>query len=960
MSFIRTGCGIYLILMVKAKVFRESSISVETANCVIKSSLITINNNLRFAYFNARSLNMDNKFAEVLRLIDGVDLNIIAVTETWLKPWVSSNSISIPGFTLVRNDRSTHSGGVAIYVSNNLRWKILHKSDGGPIEFLFLEVTLIACKLLVGVVYNPKGGNVDLIENLFSAFITNYQKVLIAGDFNIDMLKSNSTTTSFKNVLNSQNLAYLPTDQPTRVCDFHSSASLLDIIITLDASLIEKFIQLDLSIFDHDLIYFSYSLPSPPLADLSFSYRSYKDLDYNSLFADCLDLNWKLLFDFHRIDDKVAVINEYLYYLFDKHVPLRNIVKTKRTTPVWFNASIQLAIFDREAAYRAWKNNKTPANRSKFIRARREVKKLIKITKGNYIYKLLDSGLPPRKLWSNIRHLGLSKDSPPNPQFSVNELNQFFVNSIPLQPMGPLPLADIDSFLPPKYIFNFDTVDEGTIQLAISSIKSNAIGHDGIPIRFIKLLMPLIIPFICHLINTCIADSVFPSQWKISKVIPIPKTLHPKVMSDMRPISILPVISKVIEIIMKNQITECLSRFNMFTPLQSGFRAKHSTTTAMLKITEDISSFLDENQVVFLVLLDFSKAFDTLRHEILLCKLRGLFNFSEEAIKLIHNYLMGRIQYVNYNDELSIPIKNTCGVPQGSVLGPLLFSIFINDIANAIDHCKYHLYADDLQIYLNSSVDLIDSVVLHINEDLFQISKWAKANCLVLNSSKSKVMRIYRGKINLPYPRFELNNELITYTNSASNLGFIITSELKWDLQVNRICSNIYGGLKRLSKFKNSTPIKTKKSLARSLLVSQILYSDLVIGTLDYDSSRRLQVAFNSITRYVYNVSRFEHITPYSKSLLGSTLNNYLKYRQCTLIFDIINGKCPDYLRNHIELTRSTRCVTLIPPRHRLTFRASFFFVNGAQTWNSLPLDLRRISHPTQFKVKCFEYFSER
>jgi hypothetical protein len=265
---------------------------------------------------------------------------------------------------------------------------------------------------------------------------------------------------------------------------------------------------------------------------------------------------------------------------------------------------------------------------------------------------------------------------PSNNKFSAKELNKFFVDSIPnIDSTGSL--LEIDHSSHPKLKFKFHAVDEIAILTAIRSIKSNAVGDDGIPLKFIKIMIPVILPFICHIINSCLVNSEFPSQWKISKVIPIAKVAHPKTINDMRPISILSVLSKVLEVIMKNQINEYLDNHKLFISFQSGFCSKHSTTTAMLNIIDDISSYLDENQAVFLVLLDFSKAFDMLSHDILLQKLEGLFNFSKQAIKMIHNYLTNRSQYVSYCNEISAPVDTHCGVPQGSVLGHYYFQYLL-------------------------------------------------------------------------------------------------------------------------------------------------------------------------------------------------------------------------------------------------------------------------------------------
>jgi hypothetical protein len=198
---------------------------------------------------------------------------------------------------------------------------------------------------------------------------------------------------------------------------------------------------------------------------------------------------------------------------------------------------------------------------------------------------------------------------------------------------------------------------------AIKCIHSNACGVDNIPIRFINLLLPVVMPFIVYIINTCITKSRISSKWKISKVFPCPKIPKPSNISDFRPISILPSISKVFEIIFKDQIVNYLNSSNLLTDFQSGFRKHFSTISALLNITDDITSNIVDGKVTLMTLLDFSKAFDSMSHSILLNKLHDQFHLSNSSLKLILCYLSGRTQKVVIGDRESDYVNVKSGVP---------------------------------------------------------------------------------------------------------------------------------------------------------------------------------------------------------------------------------------------------------------------------------------------------------
>jgi retron-type reverse transcriptase len=224
------------------------------------------------------------------------------------------------------------------------------------------------------------------------------------------------------------------------------------------------------------------------------------------------------------------------------------------------------------------------------------------------------------------------------------------------------------------------------------------LGADGIPISFVRLSFPVTLKYLAHIVNTALTKSIFPKAWKMAYLLPVGKISRPVELHDYRPISILPCLSKVLEKITKNQILTHIDKFNLLHRFQSGFREGHSTTTALAKIIDDFSSYVANGMVSLLVLLDFSKAFDSVDHGILLDKLFKQFNFSSPSIRLLASYLTDRYQIVKLNEKLSEPSCLISGVPQGSILGPILFSMFINDIANSLTSVKFHLFADDVQI----------------------------------------------------------------------------------------------------------------------------------------------------------------------------------------------------------------------------------------------------------------------
>jgi len=482
-------------------------------------------------------------------------------------------------------------------------------------------------------------------------------------------------------------------------------------------------------------------------------------------------------------------------------------------------------------------------------------------------------------------------------------------------------------------------------------IKSNAAGHDELPIKFIKLILPYIISPLTHLLNHCFTTSSFPQSWKIATITPIAKKTDAQLCSDFRPISILPCLSKVSEMLMSEQITQFVSDNGLISPFQSGFKKGHSCSTALVRIMEDVRSMFDSDMIILLCLLDFSKAFDEVIHELLLLKLKNVYGFQDSAIKLMASYLSNRLQRVRVGNSVSEYREVKSGVPQGSILGPLLFSLFVNDLLTLPLNSKVHGYADDIQLYLGRRAGLIEDLCCRVNEDLQLISNWATANGLRLNASKSVCIPISHSPIIVEdLPQLSIGDDSINYVQKARNLGVIFNSKLSCSDHVSHVVSKVYGGLRGLRMSASFTPLEVRSRLAKQLLLPLITYASNVYCKLDSASAHKMQMAFNFVVRYVFGLKKFEHISDHTRSFLNCSLFDYIDKLNLLFLNKILTQKSPPYLYDKIQFLKSSRSHQILVPSYNYYNSTRLFFVSTIRLWNALPANIRQIGSERSLK----------
>ena len=919
---------------------------------------------------------------EIEVMLHDEDIDILCVCETWLDSNIGNNFINIPHFSITRYDTG-RGGGSCIIVRDSLSVTAINinldKVEG--VDDVWLQ---IQCKkypsFIVGCIYrHPKAKvpSFSYLSEIFKYMCLKNKPVFILGDFNDNVLHGGS---NMKKIIRNLSLTQI-IDQPTRITAF--SSTLLDLVITNKADMIVESKVTPSTIADHEMISLVINVHKPKPTPLTITYRCKKNYNVNifcnSLLNETHTFNSILSTD--NVNTQVQIFTDTFNTCLNECAPLvtREI---RRPFAPWIDEQLRSLINEKNELQINLKNDRSNQILSEqFKQLKKNIQIQIKNAKTVYYRNEFEkckgnSGATWGVVQNMISYL---KNKGNNPGYSdtsakAKEFNEYFakVGEIAFQKSqeglrndAPSYNVDVNASSNILQLFRPQPVTIDTLILVIKDLKeTKSFGCDGILLQFIRDALPVIAFYVTVIINTSIVTGIYPELWKHPYVVPVYKSGDVENINNYRPISLLPILSKVLEKIVANQLMSFLESHKLLSSSQHGFRGNLSTETALMKVNKRIYEAIDNQKISLLLLLDLSKAFDSVSHDILLRKCSNLqidhFWFKD--------YLSQRVQSVKVNSVISPPIKINYGVPQGSILGPLLFLIYINDMAEVLRNYFLIQYADDTQFILTGEPSDLNSLISEGENALIEAKQYFQLNGLNVNELKTQCIFIgSRQYISLIPPdlTIQFGNTAIIPSKSVKNLGVYMDQYLLYDVHIDHISRKINGILMFLNRIKDRFDKAGRIIVIQSLVLSIITYCSKVWGNTTSEQLERVQKLENFAAKVALGKGRkYDHATPFLRELGWLKIKSKFTYDICVFTYKITNKMLPDWLFTFPNVSniiaRNTRQSNdLFVPRTRTDLGARAITVKGPQTWNILPDFIKKAHTLKTFQNKLKRYLLE-
>ncbi len=678
-----------------------------------------------------------------------------------------------------------------------------------------------------------------------------------------------------------------------------------------------------------------------------------------------------------NLDGLVTLFNDTLSSLVDKHAPLKTQSMARPLQP-WFNDKIKEAKLLRRSLERTYRKSNTPSDLLAFNRQKNLVNHTIEKAKGKHLSQLVkDNESSQRALFKITKSLfGQNKASPLPPHDSIKELadnfGTFFVTKIKTI-MDYLDNLDLpaSSMVEEKGsisnpLTDFTPVTEDKVKEYIMKSSTKSYDLDAIPTKLLRKCTDVLLPVITQIINLSLRLGKFPDAWKEAIIIPLLKKLGlDLILKNFRPVSNLIFISKICERIVADQFHDHCSVNSLFTLLQSAYKEGHSTETTLVKVQNDLLRAMDNDEVVLLLLLDLSAVFDTVSHDIMLSRLEHRFGISGTALKWFESYLRGRKQSVLIQGTRSDLQELEWGVPQGSVLGPLLFTCYTSPLADLAEKHKIgvHMYADDTQSYISFKPIVQGAEGLAVNNMstfITDLRCWMCENKLKLNDDKTMFLLVGRpaqiSKVTLD--SFQMGNVTIPKSDIAPNLGCLWDSELNLKSHVNQICKSSFYYLRNIYRVRKYLNKSQTETVVHAFISSRLDYcNSLLVGLPDYVLND-LQLVQNASARVVVGLRKYDHITSTRIALHWLPVKQRIEYKVLLLTFKSLNGKGPAYLADMFirygadySLRSMSKDVFAVPKTNKKCCGDRAFSVVAPKLWNKLPSNVKCAKDVNVFKT---------
>ena len=950
--------------------------------CIEKGLKVTSHNVNRILANNGTKLDQIRLVLET----DKPPVDIYGICETFLTNKVEDNSVNIKGYQTIRKDREySNGGGLLIYVRDGLNFKRREdlESKDTTIESIWIEIVTSNKNFILSMLYRPPGSNVndwlnDTEEKLNHAFSEDKNLVLM-GDFNIDILKDSTLKQKWTDVFEMFDLEQI-IQQPTRVTQ--STQTLIDhIYVSRDTKLLHQCV-VEFNLSDHKPVYacFDTKIPKSKLPDhhLSIKYRNLKKLDHEQLATELINAPWSC-YDSESVNDALDNFTVIFNSVINKQAPLVTKRVKKATQPGWITDEILELINKRDTAKR--KNN-----HNLYKQLRNIVTEKINEAKSNHYKTFVETNQNnPGKLSKMFSKLsGKEKQNNPIPSIITNDItlteeediadtfNRHFTDIVDKYlphnqlevPEDWQPTSDLNAFItsriPVGHNFKIPPIQEHFVHNFLAKLDTKkATGLDEISANILKITNPYITHVITHICNLSIKTNTFPDKWKHAKVTPLFKKNSKHDVNNYRPISILPILSKIIEKHVALQLYEYLNVHKLISARQSGFRPQHSCETALHQMLDEWYNSISKNQSIGILFVDFCKAFDMVDRDILMKKLK-VYKFSDNALTWFDSYLSNRKQCVKVNSTLSSKLTVKSGVPQGSILGPLLFLVYINDLPLEPKLDNTTMFADDATSSASAQTDNEVGKELQIKAN--NMDKWCAKNKMVLNADKTKFMLLKPKRMakatHQTKLKIEVQGKQLGQVPVEKLLGVQIDEALSWDAQIKKQKQTIFFKISFLNKIRKYLPLATRKLFYNSYIKPHFDYCNTIWSNTTKANIDKIYKLQKYAARIILDEKlQKENTTPSAvlfQKLDWITFRQNVHYRQAILMYKSLNNEAPPYMRDMFNYVNevgvrnsrsSTQNKLYQPVAHPKSLRYT-----GPKIWNSLDADTRNAKNIKQFK----------
>lgn len=906
---------------------------------------------------------------EIKHFIGSNCIEILSLTETRITPEINDFEIKIDGYSNTRcNSDNRYTGGVICYVLDDINYEV--KMNVSIENMLWLLAISIRKYLIVIVYRSPSSSIADFLKNLEKimddVLALNSENLYVMGDLNIDLSQNSFYREKLLKLMRNAGLNQKVQDY-TRITE--NSKTIIDLVFTNDKEA-KIAVKRTPKITDHDIISVTVENKNQTREPNNETYKSrdIKRIKETNIGEILIKKKWSNGDVNHMLDvyynNIIEVINEI--------APIQ-IRQTKYSVNKWFDDETNSLIKRRNVAYEKACLQDTDINWSMYKELRNSVTTLIRRKKKAYYENLIDENKNDSKLmWKAIKEV-VGKQNKGNTISRIyfgnllvtdrveiaEKFNEFFVASVEEIVNGTdSEEQQLEINQPSSQLTTFKHISQTDIERIVQTLKKdNSI--DNIDKNIIKSGMAVIGRELAKIINKSIDEGEVPKIWKGSIVVPVPKVVSTKKSEEHRPINTLPISEKVMEIHIKEQLLSHVNSNNILIENQSGFRDKHSCETSIQLVVSKWKELLDHGKTVLTVFIDFKRAFETINRDLLIVKLRK-YGIIDNANKWLVSYLTDRYQQTKIGDIISSKKVVKLGVPQGTVLGPLLFILYVNNIVSCLDqNTIINLFADDTAITVYG--DGIEEVLVKMQVELKKLEKWLLSNSLIVNTQKTKVMLFNKSDVQ-NINNLQLFGEDLQYVNECKYLGLIIDNELKFNKHASYVIDKVNKKINYFRRISNNLSMYSRVTVYKTIIAPHFEYCPTIMLYLNETEKSTLQKLQNRAIRIILKVNHYARISDMLDCLQFMNINQRMIYHNLLFIFKMVHKMLPKYMCDKITFvsdihnynTRNANNIFVLTAKKSRTLNSLFY--KGLILYNSLPAHLKDINNVNIFKRNISNY----